>query len=531
MAYKFQLGSFTASGSIKVEDTLDAASTLQIGGVGVTATAAEINLIDGGTARGTTAVASGDGFLHNDAGTMRMTSVDKMADLFAGNALSASSGVLSVKADDASLEINSDALRVKEGGVTNAMLAGSIANAKLSNSAITLNPGAGLGALGSVSLGGSISIAVDGVLEDLDTLGAPSADGEFLVATGAGAFAYESGATARTSIGLGTGDNAQFNAVIIADDAAFGAVGDTDMLTMDAGSDITVAADLDFVIGKAGGLTLADGAVQSTAAELNLLDGAGAGSVVNNKAVIYNGGGVVIGQSLATADDGHLGNQTTPQMIQMKATRVEFNQAVVFNDDIFVSGSTVTMDQQHLVIQDKLIGLGFVSGSVTDDNVSAPGDRGFIFGMHGEDNVAMHWDEGSSRFKFIKTDSLPTATTVNEVSKADLEVGVLHASSVVAPLSLSIDAQAQDAINLSSAAGKVVYVTGTLAASRSTTLPAAPNVGDQIDVKLAATGGNSLTIEKGADGHNIDGGDSIILESDFAAVKLVYVAANTWRVF
>ena len=42
---------------------------------GVTATAAELNLIDGGTARGTTAVADGDGILINDAGTMRMSTV------------------------------------------------------------------------------------------------------------------------------------------------------------------------------------------------------------------------------------------------------------------------------------------------------------------------------------------------------------------------------------------------------------------------------------------------------------------------
>ena len=42
------------------------------------------------------------------------------------------------------------------------------------------------------------------VLEDLDTLGAAASDGEFIVATGAGAFAYESGATARTSLGLGS---------------------------------------------------------------------------------------------------------------------------------------------------------------------------------------------------------------------------------------------------------------------------------------------------------------------------------------
>tara|TARA_R100001510_G_C7648116_1_gene205433 strand:- start:525 stop:1889 length:1365 start_codon:yes stop_codon:yes gene_type:complete len=63
---------------------------------GVTATTAEINLIDGGTARGTTAVANGDGFLHNDGGTMRMTNVSKLADLFAGTNITASNSVLSV---------------------------------------------------------------------------------------------------------------------------------------------------------------------------------------------------------------------------------------------------------------------------------------------------------------------------------------------------------------------------------------------------------------------------------------------------
>ena len=63
---------------------------------GATVTTAEINLIDGNTARGTTAVANGDGFLHNDGGTMRMTNVSKIADLMAGTNISASSSVLSV---------------------------------------------------------------------------------------------------------------------------------------------------------------------------------------------------------------------------------------------------------------------------------------------------------------------------------------------------------------------------------------------------------------------------------------------------
>jgi hypothetical protein len=52
---------------------------------GVTATASEINLIDGGTARGTTALADGDGILINDAGTMRMTSVETVKTYMSGS--------------------------------------------------------------------------------------------------------------------------------------------------------------------------------------------------------------------------------------------------------------------------------------------------------------------------------------------------------------------------------------------------------------------------------------------------------------
>jgi len=47
---------------------------LAINGTAVTATAAELNFIDGGATVGTTAVADGDGIIHNDDGTMKVTS-------------------------------------------------------------------------------------------------------------------------------------------------------------------------------------------------------------------------------------------------------------------------------------------------------------------------------------------------------------------------------------------------------------------------------------------------------------------------
>lgn len=98
-----------------------------------------------------------------------------------------------------------------------------IANtASANDSTITLSPGAGIGTLGDFTTNQSsnetITIGVDGVLEDLDTLGAAASDGQFIVATGAGAFAYESGATVRTSLGLGTGDSPTFTNLTVSGD-------------------------------------------------------------------------------------------------------------------------------------------------------------------------------------------------------------------------------------------------------------------------------------------------------------------------
>ena len=104
-------------------------------------------------------------------------------------------------------------ISIGSGEVTNTMLAGSIANSKLSNDSITLSQGAGMAAMGEVDLGASVTVGVDGVLEDLDTLGAAGSDGQVIVATGAGAFQYESGATLRTTIGVGTGDTPIFAGV------------------------------------------------------------------------------------------------------------------------------------------------------------------------------------------------------------------------------------------------------------------------------------------------------------------------------
>ena len=70
------------------------ANLWEVGGVAVTTTAAEINLIDGGTARGTDALASGDGILINDAGTMKMTNVDTVQTFMQSESLLKAGGTM-----------------------------------------------------------------------------------------------------------------------------------------------------------------------------------------------------------------------------------------------------------------------------------------------------------------------------------------------------------------------------------------------------------------------------------------------------
>jgi hypothetical protein len=64
-------------------------TTLDIGGTNVTATAAELNLIDGDATVGTTAIADGDGIIHNDGTTMRVTSAATFKTYFTAGVSSA----------------------------------------------------------------------------------------------------------------------------------------------------------------------------------------------------------------------------------------------------------------------------------------------------------------------------------------------------------------------------------------------------------------------------------------------------------
>jgi hypothetical protein len=107
MAYKFQVGEAIYSGSAKFEELVEAAGGFKP------------------TVDDTAAAVADDSFYFQDAdGAMKRESMADYATAIAGDGLAASSGVLAVGVDDTTLELNSDALRLKDNGVTLAKMAG-----------------------------------------------------------------------------------------------------------------------------------------------------------------------------------------------------------------------------------------------------------------------------------------------------------------------------------------------------------------------------------------------------------------------
>ena len=102
--------------------------------------------LDGGTDIGAD-LADADLFLVDDGagGTNRKSALSRVKKY-----------IYSAVSGDATVS-DTGVLTIASGSVENAMLAGSIANSKLTNSAVTVTAGDGLSGGGSVSLGGSVS--------------------------------------------------------------------------------------------------------------------------------------------------------------------------------------------------------------------------------------------------------------------------------------------------------------------------------------------------------------------------------------
>jgi len=249
---------------------------------------------------------------------------------------------------------------------------------------ITLSPGAGIGAIGDFTTNQSgnetLTIGVDGVLEDLDTLGAAASDGQFIVATGAGAFAYESGATALTSLGA----TATGQAVLTGSNAAairttLGLTIGTDVQAYDAG--LAYLDGLNFTdegTFKAG-VNLEIGTdVQAYDAQLADI----AGLATTDGGIIVGDGANFVLESGATARTSlGVGTGDSPEFTNL-----------TLSGDLTVNGTTTTVATTNLLVEDRFILMN--SGSAT-------GDGGIIVQTESTaSGSAFAWDDSEARWGF-----------------------------------------------------------------------------------------------------------------------------------
>ena len=248
--------SLDISGNVDVDGTLET-DALSIDSTTVTATAAELNLIDGGATVGTTAIADGDGIIHNDNGTMRVTTVQTFKTYFTDGVTASSIAADDIAAGDAAVTLGN--------GSTSAD--------------ITIDSGADIvfdadGGDFSFKDGGTEILKISN--SSSDVIIKPIVDAKDLI------FQQRDGTeVARIE------DNGTFNIV-------------TDKLAINGTAVTSTAAELNLLDGVSG-LVQADltklAAVDSTAAELNIVDGgtsATATTLVDADRFVVNDNGTMV---------------------------------------------------------------------------------------------------------------------------------------------------------------------------------------------------------------------------------------------
>ncbi len=324
-------GNSTWSGTNTYSGTLNVTGTFQLGSSDVTATAAELNLLDGVTAT-----------------TAELNILD---------------GVTSTASELNILDgVTADAgeLNLLDGAT-----AGTVVNSKA-----VVYGAAGEVNMTSLEIGGVAVTATPAELNVLDGVTATTAELNIL-----------DGVTA-TASELNVVDGATAGTVVNSKAVVYGASGEVDMTSLEIGgvavtatpaelnvldgvaattaeinilSGVTANASeinvLDGITASTAELNILDG-VTATAAEINLVDGSVANTVVNSKAVIYGAAGQVSAASVSTTGNVSVGADLT------------------VTGDLTVNGTTVTVNATTLEVEDKNIELGKVA---TPTDVTADG--------------------------------------------------------------------------------------------------------------------------------------------------------------
>jgi len=592
MAYKFQYGDAVYSGSLNIETNLtgskvslgtansaasvargtldlsdaDGASYgVKLGGTLVTATAAELNLLDGSSA----------GSVVNSAGV-----------IYSGGG-----------------HVNATQLSSSFGLTGSALILGGTA---VTSTAAELN---------YVDTTAGTAAASKAVILDADKsiTGIQNLTASFFNGDGSGLSNISAGPA-------GSDTQVQFN-------QNGSTAGDSGLVYDGSGS-------LDLVEFSAGsiGLKLAGALVTATAAELNLLDTATAGSVVNSKAVIYSGAGKVQGTTFLGPDDVTFGGASVTDMITIGSDEVVFkdgsiNVNIASHDGsnglelgstlvtstaaelnyVDVTAGTATLSKALVLDADLAIGTilnltasaakfttvdingGAIDGAVIGASSAVSGtftgvvatslsiSDGAISNVSDISLDTISADDGSS-FSFASnwTAASRTCANLGSVTTADINGGTIDgttigvsSAAVVTASYLAVNGNVDlgngsDVINIGSGGSDSLYLNAmanfeagaaynmqsitsndTLSAGDfynivsgsgdiTVTLPNVSNIDDgtMFHVKRAYGMEHDVTVASGSGQNSIDGEALVVLESELAAISLLWDSnAGVWHIF
>ena len=439
-----------------------------------------------------------------DADATKKEAIADVVTAIAGNGLAASSGVLAVGVDDSSIELNSDALRVKASGVTNAMLAGSIANAKLANSAITI-------AGSSTSLGGSItSAAILNVDMGGDfTIGNQSDD----VATFSGGVVVSGDLTVS-----GTTTTVNSTTVNLQNGFIFeGATADaheTTLTMVDPTADATInlpamSAGTYYVPVLAAASTVA---IDATPAEINAIADASARSAAAVD---------VAADHFMFCDGGATGAYKVESIADL-ITAVAGDGLAASSGvlAVGVDDSSIELNSDALRVKASGITNAMLAGSIADSKLNTISTAGKVA------LSAIELDGGTDiGADLVNADLIMIDDGANgTMRKCTMERVKAYIGSGTANVNLVGDANATLEVGINAPSANASQ-------GRTWTLPASAGltVGESVVIKGYGNAGTySLTIAQ-AGSQEIDGSAANIqLESDNAAITLYYVAADTW---
>ena len=376
-------------------------------------------------------------------------------------------------------------------------------------------------------------------------------------ALNAGELAFSGGTGTQSNLGqrLFIGDPANSNAVTVIGgnyfsnlmDHAHGTTTASSALIVDANKSTSELRTSALYLGTSGSDTLVtatateinsalDG-ITSTFAELNLLDGSVANTVVNNKAVIYGGSGQVKG-TLSTAAQpnitsvGTIAGLTVTGAVDMNTTTFDIDATddvtidttdttggikiganvsgvpvtvghttsevtvgdnLTVTGNLTVSGTTTTVDSTTVAIADPIFEIG---SSASDDNL----DRGIKFKWSdgGAKNGFFGFDDSSGNFTFI-----PDATDTNNVFSGS--VGTIAA-------------------NLS---GLATQATTVMGASQSN-ITSIPNLATTGTITTGIWNATAIATAKGGTGLSSVGSSGQILVSNGSALAYQNIDGGTY---